>query len=227
MGEEASGDPMMKLYNYWRSSASWRVRAALHLKGQRFEYVPVHIVEGQQRTDAHRHRNPMEQVPALELEIGGTTRIVAQSIAILELLEELFPEPALAPRDPFLRARMREMVEIVNSGIQPHQNLAPMNRIDALEKGAGKAHAKHFNEVGLDALEARAKETAGRFCVGDAPTLADCCLVPQLYSARRFEVGHLEERYPTLVRIEAACSALPAFQAAHPDRQPDAPKASS
>jgi maleylpyruvate isomerase len=215
----------IKLYNYWRSSASWRVRTALHLKGIPFEYVSIQLVKGEHKTGAHHARNPMEQLPALELELDGTTRVVAQSMAILELLEERFPEVPLLPSDAFLRARCRELAEMVNSGIQPHQNLGPLNRIDALQAGAGKAHAQHFNDVGLAALEERVKETAGRFCVGDRPSFADICLVPQLYSARRFEVADLATRFPRLLAIEAACAELPAFRAAHADAQPDAPAA--
>ena len=215
----------MRLYNYWRSSASWRVRSALYLKGLAFEYVPVHLVQGEHRSAEHHARNPMDQVPALELELPGRgTVFVAQSIAIVELLDELHPEPALLPRDPYLRARARELAEIVNAGIQPHQNLTPMGRIDALQAGAGKLQARHFNDVGLAAYEARAKDVAGTFSVGDSPSIADLCLIPQIYSARRFEVPDLEARFPLLMRIEAACNALPAFQAAHPDAQPDAPK---
>jgi maleylpyruvate isomerase len=214
----------IRLYNYWRSSASWRVRIALYFKGIPFEYVPVHLARGEQHSDAHRARNPMAQVPVLEIELDGTRRLLGQSLAILELLEERLPDPALLPKDPFLRARARELAEMVNAGIQPHQNLTPMKRIDALAEGAGAAHARHFNEVGLAALEERVRETAGRFCVGDQPTFADLCLVPQIYSARRFGVSDLEARCPTLLRIEAACNALPAFQEAHPDRQPDAPR---
>lgn len=215
---------MIKLYNYWRSSASWRVRIALNLKGLSWQYVPVSLVEGEQNRAEHRSRNTMEQVPALEIEIDGRRRIVAQSIAILELLEEMFPEPALLPSDRFLRARARELAEAINSGIQPHQNLTPLSRIDALSPGAGKASARHFNEIGLAALEARTKETAGRFCVGDRPTFADLCLVPQLAGARRFEVPDIEARFPTLVAIERECAALEAFRKAQPDAQPDAPK---
>lgn len=212
----------LRLYNYFRSSASWRVRIALGWKGLAYEYVSVHLVKdgGQQHGAAHRARNPMEQVPTLELTLGGETRLVAQSMAILELLEELHPEPALLPRDPFRRARARELAELVNAGIQPHQNLGPMGRIEALQEGAGRAHARHFNEVGLAAFEARVQDTAGAFSVGDAPSFADVCLVPQLYSARRFGVDVAP--FPTLVRIEAALATLPAFAAAHPDRQPDA-----
>ncbi|AKF08015.1 maleylacetoacetate isomerase [Sandaracinus amylolyticus] len=214
----------MKLYNYWRSSASWRVRTALALKGLSYEYVPVHIAQGEQRSAEHHARNPMDQVPALELEVNGERVVVSQSIAIIELLDELHPEPALLPRDPYLRCRARELAEIVNSGIQPHQNLAPMARMDALQAGAGRAHARHFNELGLAAYEARAKDVAGRFSVGDSPTIADLCLVPQLNAARRFEVPDLEARFPLLIRVEAACLALPAFQQAHPDAQQDAVK---
>jgi maleylpyruvate isomerase len=214
----------MKLYNYWRSSASWRVRIALNLKGLGYEYVPVHLAKGEQRESAHHGRNPMEQLPVLDLELDGKRRMIAQSIAILELIEELHPEPPLLPRDLFLRARTRELAEAINAGIQPHQNLGPMGRIDALQAGAGKLHARHYNEVGLAALEARVAETAGRFCIADRPTFADLCLVPQLYSARRFEVPDLEARFPTLCRIDAECGALAAFADAHPDQQPDAPK---
>ncbi len=137
------------------------------------------------------------------------------------LLEELFPTHPLLPKDAYLRARARELAELVNAGIQPHQNLTPMARIDALSKGAGRAHAIHFNEAGLRAFEERVKETAGKYCIGDTPTFADCCLVPQLYSARRFEIdvaGH----FPTLTRIDVAMAELPGVFAAHPDRQPDA-----
>jgi maleylpyruvate isomerase len=204
----------IRLYNYWRSSASWRVRIALGLKGLAYEYVTVHLVKdgGQQRSAEHHARNPMEQVPTIELTIDGKRRMVGQSIAILELLDELYPETPIYPRDPYLRARTRELVEIVNSGIQPHQNLTPMARIEA--------HAKHFNQVGLAAFEERVADIAGKFCVGDTPTAADICLFPQLYSARRFEADVTP--FTRLLEIEKACAALDAFSAAHPDRQPDA-----
>lgn len=213
----------IRLYNYWRSSASYRVRIALGLKNLPYEYVIVHLLNdgGQQKSAAHHARNPMEQIPAIELEIDGQTRIVAQSIAILELLEELYPEPALLPKDKYLRARARELAELVNAGIQPHQNLTPMGRIESLSKGAGKAHAIHMNEVGLAAFEERVKETAGTYCIGESPSFADLCLVPQLYSARRFEID-VAGKYPTLTRIDAALAKLPAVAAAHPDKQPDA-----
>jgi maleylpyruvate isomerase len=211
----------VRLFNYWRSSASYRVRIALGLKGIAYEYVPVHLVKKEQHANAHHARNPMEQIPALELEIDGKTRIVAQSIAILELLEELHPSPALLPKDRFLRCRARELAELVNAGIQPHQNMSPMARIDALSKGAGRESAIFHNTTGLAAFEERVQETAGKYCVGDAPSFADLCLVPQLYSARRFEID-VAGKFPTLTRIDAALAELPAVAAAHPDRQPDA-----
>jgi maleylpyruvate isomerase len=211
----------VRLFNYWRSSASYRVRIALGLKGITYEYVPVHLVKKEHKAESHHGRNPMEQIPAIELEIDGQRQIVAQSIAILEMLEELHPSPALLPRGTFLRARTRELAELVNAGIQPHQNMTPMARIDTLKAGGGREHAIHFNDVGLTAFEERVKETAGTYCVGDAPSFADCCLVPQLYSARRFEID-VAAKFPTLVKIDAALAALPGVAAAHPDRQPDA-----
>jgi maleylpyruvate isomerase len=213
----------IRLYNYFRSSASYRVRIALGLKDLRYEYVPVHLVKKEQMAAEHHGRNPMEQIPAIELEIDGKKRIVAQSIAILEMLEELYPTHPLLPKDTFLRARTRELAELVNAGIQPHQNMSPMGRIESLQKGAGRAHAIFHNEQGLRAMEERVKETAATYCVGDHPTFADCCLVPQLYSARRFEID-VDHHFPTLARIDAALAKLPAVFAAHPDRQPDSEK---
>jgi maleylpyruvate isomerase len=213
----------LRLFNYFRSSASYRVRIALHFKSLPFEYVPVHLMKdgGEQHGAAHRERNPMEQVPTLEIELGGQRRMIAQSMAILELLEELHPTPALLPKDPFLRARARELAEAVNAGIQPHQNLAIRQRLEAIEVGLGARSARHHNEVGLSALEARVKETAGRFCIGDSPTFPDLFLVPQLFSARGLEID-VDRQYPTLARIDRACAELPAFAAAHPSKQPDA-----
>lgn len=207
----------MKLYGYWRSSASWRVRIALNLKGLAYEYVPVHLLRegGEQHAEAHRSRNPMRQVPVLELE----GRQLGQSMAILEFLEERHPSPALLPADPFARARVRQLAETINSGIQPLQNLSVLQHVKATG-GDEKAWAVHWITRGMDALEAMARESAGRFLFGDQVTFADVCLVPQLYATRRFPID--VERFPTLLRIEKACAELPAFQAAHADRQPDA-----
>jgi maleylpyruvate isomerase len=206
----------MKLYNYWRSSASWRVRIALAHKGLAYEYVPVHIVKEEQHSDAYRAMNPMTQVPTLELDDG---RRLAQSLAIVEYLEETHPEPPLLPRDPYLRARARQLAEIVNAGIQPFQNLPTISAIGKLG-GDAREFVRGFIKRGLDALEASAAPDAGRFLVGDAVTLADLCLVPQLNAARRFELD--VAAWPLLARVEAECGKLDAFIAAHADRQPDA-----
>lgn len=211
----------LTLHGYFRSSATWRVRIGLHLKGLSFATRPVHLLKdgGEQHGEAHRARNPMEQVPVLEIEEGGNVRRFTQSLAILQLLEALRPEPALLPADPYLRARAWELAEVVNAGIQPLQNLSLLQKL----KGAGlddRAHAAESIARGLGALETMAAASAGRFAVGDEPTIADLCIVPQLYNARRF--GLATGDFPTLSRIETACSALPAFERAHPDRQPDA-----
>jgi maleylpyruvate isomerase len=213
----------LRLHNYFRSSASYRVRIALHLKKLPFEYVTVHLVKdgGQQLAEGYRSKNPMAQLPTLEIPIDGTVRLVAQSMAILELLEELHPEPALLPRDKFLRARARELAELINAGIQPHQNLATRKRLDGLKEGLGTENSKHYNEVGLAAYEARVKETAGDFSVGDAPSLADVCLVPQVFSARGFDID-VDARFPTIAAIDRRCAALEGFALAHPSKQPDA-----
>ncbi|MFL5345393.1 MAG: maleylacetoacetate isomerase [Hyalangium sp.] len=212
----------MKLYSYWRSSCSWRVRIALNLKGLAYTYEAVHLLKdgGQQHSEAYRALNPMRTVPTLEWEEGGVVRRLSQSVAILEYLEERYRTPALLPAEPLLRARTRMLSEMVNSGIQPLQNLSVLQFVKHELKGDDKVFAAHWNARGLAALEAAVKETAGTYCVGDAVSFADIFLVPQLYGARRYGVDLTP--YPTLTRIEAACDKLPAFQAAHPDRQPDA-----
>ena len=212
----------MKLYNYWRSSCSWRVRIGLHWKGQPFSYLPVHLLKdgGQQKAEPYASLNPMQSVPLLELDEGGRLIRLAQSMAILEYLEERWPEPPLLPADRVARARVRQAAEIVNSGIQPYQNTNVQKRVKHELHGDEKAWARHFIAHGLRALEPLLQSTAGRYAVGDQVTLADCFLVPQLYHARRYEVDL--SPYPTLTRVEAACAVLPAFEAAHPDRQPDA-----
>lgn len=212
------------LHNYWRSSASYRVRIGLGLKQLPWEYAAVNIIlgEGEQKSPGYRALNPMAQVPTLEIsEDDGTVRHLQQSLPILEYLEDRWPEPRLLPADPYLRARARGLAEIVNSGIQPLQNLTVTKKVLAFG-GDDKAWVKGFIADGLAAFEAQAKQTAGRFCVGDAPTIADCCLIPQLYSARRFGVP--TEQFAYLCLIEKACDQLPAFADAHPDRQPDAVK---
>lgn len=212
----------MRLYNYWRSSASWRVRIGLAHKGLAYEYVPVHLVKdgGQQNAPGYREKNPMRTVPLLEWEEGGQTLRLSQSLAILEYLEEAHPAPPLYPQDALGRARARMLAEMINSGIQPLQNLAVLQRVKGELHGDEKAWAAHWIERGLAAFQASVAPLAGTFCLGDQLSVADVCLVPQLYGARRFGVDLAP--FGLLTRIEAACNALPAFQAAHPDRQPDA-----
>jgi len=212
------------LHNYWRSSTSHRVRIGLELKRLPYEYVAVNILRGDQLTEAHRAQNPLAQVPVLEIiEDDGQRRAITQSLAILEYLDERWPEAPILPRDPYLRARARMLAEIVNSGIQPQQNLSRTNRVKELG-GEVAAWLRGAIAPGLAAFARAAAETAGQFCVGDAPTIADCCLVPQLTSARRFEIDLTapELGLEALLEIEARCLALPAFASAAPDHQPDA-----
>jgi maleylpyruvate isomerase len=211
----------LRLWNYWRSSSSWRVRIGLHWKGLPFEYRPVNLLGGEQFGPDHQGRNPMSQVPVLEVEDGGRTMRLAQSMAILEWLDERHPAPALLPPDPEGRARVRMLAEHVNSGIQPYQNAVVLKWLRERVPGGEREWAARFIGRGLDALEATARDGAGRFCHGDAPTLADVYLVPQLFGARRFGVD--VSRFPTLLRVEEACRALDAFARSEPERQPDAP----
>jgi maleylpyruvate isomerase len=213
----------MRLYSYWRSSASWRVRIALGYKGLSHEYRAIHLVRdgGQQYAPEYREINPLSQVPVLELEEDGTLRRIAQSMAILEYLEERFPDPPLLPSEPWRRARARMLAEIVNSGIQPFQNgPSVLGYVKDTLHGDEQAFARHFIGRGLAALELSAAETAGPFLVGEHPSFADVCLVPQLFGARRFGVDL--SGVPTLLAAERACEVLPAFIAARPERQPDA-----
>lgn len=209
----------LTLYSYWRSSCSWRVRLALGFKGISADIVPIHLVKngGEQFAEDYAKLNPMHQVPTLVLDDG---RQLTQSVAIIEFLEERWPEPALFPADIFLRGQMREMVEIVNSGIQPVQNLSLLVMLETLQSGSKLRWGKQVIEKGLSALEKKAAETAGDFLIGNQFTAADCCLIPQLYNARRFKCNL--EALPTLLRVETHCQQLDFFQSAHPDAQVDA-----
>ena len=211
----------MILYDYWRSSSAWRVRIALHFKGIAFERRVVNLIKdgGEQHTDAFRTLNPLGQVPVLVTQEKDGARTITQPMAIIGYLEETVPVPPLLPADPWLRARARQLAEIVNAGTQPLQNLTVLGHVEA--QGLDReAWARHFIARGLAALEAASQETEAKFLVGDAPSIADLYLVPQLYNARRWKVDLAP--YPTLVRVDATCSGLPAFVAAHPDAQSDA-----
>lgn len=222
----------MRLYDYWRSSSAWRVRIALHLKGIAYERHPVNLIApgpggGEQHAASYTALNPLAQVPLLELdatEAGASPiRSIAQSMAILEFLDERFPAPPLLPAEPLLRARARQLAEMVNAGMQPLQNLSTTEHIRRELAGDPGTWVRHFMVRGLAALETVASSTAGSFLVGDAVTFADLYLVPQLHAARRFGVDL--RGFPTLLRAEASCAPLPAFVEAHADRQPDRPAA--
>ena len=196
----------------------------MNLKGLSYETIPVHLLTdgGQQHTSEHRALNPMRELPVLLVD----GQPLAQSVAILEYLEETYPSPPLLPTDAVDRARVRQMVEVVNSGTQPVQNLRVMQRLGRefdIERPGQMAWSKGWIEFGFDALEQLVQQYGGRYSFGDEVTLADTCLIPQLYNARRFSVDL--ERYPALVNAESELVKLPAFAEAHPDRQPDAVKA--
>jgi maleylpyruvate isomerase len=213
--------PLMILYGFWRSSATWRVRIALAHKGLEYELRPVNIWpdSGEQHRPEYRARNPLGQVPLLELADDGRQLRLAQSMAILEYLEERWPSPSLLPSDRVGRARARQIAEMINSGIQPLQNTSILEYLR--EVGHDDSEwVRRWVPRGLAAVEAVVADGAGRFCVGDAVTFADVCLVPQVEFARRFDIDLT--RYPTLVRIAATCAGLDAFERAHAKRQPDA-----
>ncbi len=215
----------MKLYSYWRSSSAWRVRTVLHVKGIAFEQGVVNLGPEARAHDtvAFEAVNAMRQIPVLEWNEAGRTLRLTQSVAIAEYLEQTHPTPPLLPVDLLLRARVREAVEIVCSGIQPLQNLGVLNRLRSLGgEAAATGWASEAIGLGLAALELHACAHGRGFSVGDQLSLADVFLVPQLYNARRYGVDLTG--FPTLVAIDARLSALPAFALAHPDRQPDAPR---
>lgn len=212
---------MLTLYSYFRSSASYRVRIALNLKGLAYTQVPVNLLKGEQADSAYTRLNPQGLVPSLVEDEHALT----QSLAIMEYLDECHPEPPLLPLTPRERARVRALALTVACEIAPLNNsgvLAYLTGQAGVGEQAKKAWYQHWIHKGFSALEAMlsAQAGTGRFCHGDAPSLADCCLVPQVFNARRFEADL--SAYPTIVRIDAACADLPAFTAAHPARQPDA-----
>jgi len=210
----------MKLYSYYRSSATWRVRIALEYKGLAYdkEYIALRREGGGQHSSEFLKVNPLGQVPALVVAADGGPTTITQSMAILEYLEEAHPSPPLMPTNPLARARVRELAEIVNSGIQPLQNL-PLQHELATRGIDYQPITRGYIERGLHALETLAGPVAGRFLVGDSVTIADLCLVPQLATSRR--LGVELERFALLLRVERECEALPAFRAASANAQPD------
>ncbi|MDN3556808.1 maleylacetoacetate isomerase [Halomonas maura] len=213
---------MTTLYGYFRSSAAYRVRIALNLKGLAYDQAPVNLVKGEQRGDDFRARNPQGLVPVLETDEGQR---LTQSLAICEYLEERHPEPALLPADPAGRARVRALTQLVACEIHPLDNLRVLKYLVhelGVDDAAKLAWYRHWIHEGFAALEAMLTREAGtgEFCHGDTPSLADLCLVPQFFNAERFDCDL--SAYPTIRRIVASCRALPAFAQAAPGEQPDA-----
>ena len=211
------------LYSYWRSSAAFRVRIALNLKGLHYETRAIHLLRegGEQHSPAYAALNPQELVPTL---LDGE-RVLTQSMAILEYLDETRPQPSLLPADAAGRARVRALAQVVGCDIHPIGNLRVLQWIGSQFNADDEQKSvwmRHWVSTGLHALEtmlASSKDT-GRYCHGDTPGLADACLVPQVYNARRWKVPLGD--YPTILRIDATCATLDAFHNAMPEQQPDA-----
>jgi maleylacetoacetate isomerase/maleylpyruvate isomerase len=211
----------VKLYTYFRSSAAFRVRIALNLKGLRYEPVFVHLAKGEHRQPDYAEVNPQALLPTLELDDG--TRLT-QSLAIIEWLDEKHATPSLLPKDPLARARVRSLAYLVACEIHPLNNLRVLQH---LKRALGQSQEqidnwyRHWIADGLAKLEADlARPGTGKFCHGDAPTMADCCLVPQIFNARRYN-SELAP-YPASLRVFENCMKLEAFDRAQPAKQPDA-----
>jgi len=207
----------MKLYTYFRSSAAYRVRIALNLKGLAYDAVPVNLLKGEQRGEAYRAVNPQGRVPSLH--VGEA--VLLQSSAILEYLDEVYPEPPLLPADPVERARVRAVAGIVGCDIHPLNNSSSLAYLKT-ELGHGEAETDrwyaHWVRQGFEAIEALLDPAP--FAFGSRPTMADLYLVPQVFNARRFRIAL--DAYPKILAADEACARHPAFEAAHPSRQPDA-----
>jgi len=209
----------MKLHGYFRSSASYRVRIALNLKGLSAQHLPHHLRKGEQRAPDYLRLNPQGLVPTLEDDTGA---VLTQSLAIIEWLEETHPEPPLLPKDPLRRAKIRAFAQVLGCDTHPVQNLKVLARLRQLGLPEEQVTdwAAWANREGLAACESLLADEPGPFCFGATPTLADICLVPQLGNARRFGVD--VAAYPRLLQAEVAAKAMKAFADAAPERQIDA-----
>lgn len=215
----------LKLYNYFRSSTSYRARIALELKNLNYSYIPVHLINngGEQNSEAYRNLNPMGGVPTLE----HNGKHISQSFAIIEYLDEVFNTGVqLLPSDPYLRAKVRQVCEMINADIHPLQNLKVTNYLEKemhIVADSKQIWLNHWISDGLSALEKTLQPLAGDFCFGNSVTAADVLLIPQLFTANRFKVDF--SRLKTLVRVFENCEKLEPFKKAHPYRQPDTPAA--
>ena len=210
----------MKLYSYFRSSAAYRVRIVLNLKGIAYETAPVHLIKdgGHNKRPEFRAINPQMRLPVLVTPNGDT---LIQSLAIIEYLEETHPQPPLLPKDPIARARARALAELIACDIHPLNNVGPLRYLKNVlghEQSAIDAWYHHWIIEGFEALEALVEP--GPYACGDAVTIADICLVPQLYNARRLKVPL--DKFPKITAVDAACMKLAAFDRARPEKQPDA-----
>lgn len=208
------------LYNYFRSSTSYRARIALHLKNIPFEYRPVHLVRngGEQFSAGYRKLNPSSEVPTLVHQ----GRAIGQSMAIVEYLDEIAPTPRLFPEDPYMKAKVRQFCEVINSGMHSYQNLKTLRYLQnelGVSEDKKMAWISHWLQAGFRSLENLLGRYSGTYCFGDSITAADVFLAPQVFSAHRFKVPMDEFRHCT--EIARRCESLPAFQKAHPSRQPD------
>lgn len=212
----------MKLLGYWRSSASYRVRIVLALKGLDYDYEPVNLLKGEQAGGDYLKKNPQALVPSLITDDGA---VLTQSYAIAEYLEEVFPKPSILPASPVLRAEARAIASAIACEAQPFANLRIQKYLVGdlgLDDAAKADFLDRWPGGAMRAVEALVKESAGDFCVGDTPGLADAFLIPQIYAARRFNIDLAS--CPTLLAIDERCQKLDAFIKAHPDNQPDAVK---
>jgi maleylacetoacetate isomerase/maleylpyruvate isomerase len=208
----------VKLYTYFRSSASFRVRIALNLKGLAYQPAFVHLAKGEHRQPQYTSVNAQALVPTLELDDG--TRLT-QSLAIMEWLDEKHPSPALLPKDPLARARVRALSDLIACEIHPLNNLRVLQHLKRLGRTQDEIDAwyRHWIADGLQKFEAE-MAGSGRFCHGDTPTMADCCLVPQIFNAKRYSSDLAA--YPKTLRVFESCMKLEAFDRAQPSKQPDA-----
>lgn len=218
----------LTLYSYWRSSAAYRVRIGLQLKHLAYEIAPVHLLRdgGEQHGEAFQSLNPQQLVPVLK----HGQRVIRQSLAILEYLEETFPDQPIMPATARDRARVRALAQMIACDIHPLNNLRVLQFLELdwnVPQPEREAWVRRWLLEGFAALEDLLADnpSTGEFCEGDLPSVADCCLIPQVYNARRFGVDL--QRFPTIERIEQHCLGLPEFDAARPENQPDAPPAAA